>query len=214
MITDSRESSSPVEIVVATGNPGKLTELRILLGDGFLITSATDHGAQMPEETGATFAENAILKARSVNEQTGLITIADDSGLEVDHLNGLPGVRTARYAGPMATDAQNRKKLLRAVEGIAPARRTARFISVIAVAMDAGHIFTTQGTVEGHIAGAERGSGGFGYDPIFELSSGKTMAEISAAEKNAISHRGVAMREAVAQLRQRLGLDVVADEQT
>lgn len=204
-MTFESESRAPVvEVVVATGNPGKLSELRDLLGEGFVVTSAGDHDAILPEETGSTFAENALLKATAVAEQTGKIAIADDSGLEVDHLDGAPGVQTARYAGAMATDAENRRKLLHALEGIAPARRRARFVSVISVAITPADVFTTRGTIEGHIAAEERGTGGFGYDAIFEIASGRTMAEIAPSEKNAISHRGQAMREAVRLLRERL----------
>lgn len=213
MPLDASKPTSPVHIVVATSNPGKLSELRELLGDGFEISTAAERGATMPEETGATFDENAILKATAIARQTGEIALADDSGLEVDHLDGLPGVLTARFAGPMATDAANRKKLLRALEGIAPARRRARFVSVIAIAIDPDTVLTARGNVEGHITHAERGTGGFGYDPIFELASGKTMAELEAGEKNAISHRGAAMRQAIADLRDRLGLGDVDGDQ-
>ena len=188
--------TKPVEIVVATGNPGKLVELRELLGSGYHVLSAMDLGAEMPEETGKTFAENAILKARAVARQTGKVAIADDSGLEVSALGGDPGVRTARYAGPTATDMDNRNKLLGALQSAGGDERQARFVSVIAIAFSPEEVITTSGTCEGVISREERGKGGFGYDSIFQTPVGKTMAEMSASEKNAISHRGQAMQMA------------------
>lgn len=194
-----------IDVIVATGNPGKLAEIRQLLGEGFRIQSASEVGADMPEETGKTFAENAILKARSIARQAGKITIADDSGLEVDVLDGAPGVHTARYAGPQATDAENREKLLNAMTDASRSDRRAQFVSVIAIAFSADDIVTTEGSCAGIIALEERGEGGFGYDALFELPSGQTMAEISPSEKNRISHRGVAMRAASDVLARRFG---------
>lgn len=194
-----------VEIVVATENPGKLAEIRQLLGERFSIQSARDVGAEMPEETGATFAENAMLKASSIAEQTGKIAIADDSGLEVYALEGSPGVHTARYAGPHATDAENRAKLLNALHGKIGVDRRARFVSVIAIAFSPDNIVTTEGVCDGVISAGECGDGGFGYDCIFELPDGQTMAEISLSDKNKISHRGVAMRAASEMLTRRVG---------
>lgn len=195
--------TKPVEIVVATGNPGKLAELRALLGSGYRVLSAVDLGVEMPEETGKTFAENAILKARAVARQTGKVAIADDSGMEVAALGGAPGVRTARYAGPAATDADNRNKLLDALQSAVGDERQARFVSVIAIAFSPEEVITTSGTCAGVIAREERGQGGFGYDSIFQTPVGKTMAELSASEKNAISHRGQAMRMATQLLAER-----------
>jgi XTP/dITP diphosphohydrolase len=197
-------ATEPVDIVVATGNLGKLAELREMLGPGYRVVSAAEAGAEMPEETGETFAENATLKARAVAEQTGKIAIADDSGLEVSALGGSPGVHTARYAGAAATDAQNREKLLKVLQDVGEHERQARFVSVIAIALSPQQIITTRGVCDGTIALEERGEGGFGYDSIFRTLSGKTMAELEPAEKNAISHRGQAMRMATKHLADRL----------
>ena len=197
-------AAAPIDIVAATGNAGKLAELRQLLGPGYRVVSAAEAGAGMPDETGETFAENATLKARAVAEQTGKIAIADDSGLEVAALGGSPGVHTARYAGPAATDAQNREKLLDALRDVGDDKRRARFVSVIAIALSPDEIITARGTCEGVIALNERGQGGFGYDAIFETPGGKTMAELEPAEKNAISHRGQAMITATRLLADRL----------
>jgi XTP/dITP diphosphohydrolase len=191
-------------IVLASGNQGKLAELRSLLGPSYTVLSAGDLGADLPEETGATFEENAILKARAVCAQSGHVSIADDSGLEVDALQGAPGVYSARFSGPDATDQRNTAKLLAQLADVPAASRTARFRSVIAIAFTPEDVITTHGSVEGRIVDIPRGSGGFGYDPVFELPSGRTMAELSADEKNSISHRGHAMRAAVTQIRQRL----------
>jgi len=157
------------------------------------------------DETGATFEANAALKARHAARVTGLAALADDSGLEVDALAGGPGVRTRRYAGERATDAENNAKLLVALHALPPARRGARYVCVLALARpdDAGPrggipVTLVRGTCRGRIATAPRGSGGFGYDPIFEPRSeapgGRTLGEWSAEEKNAISHRGAAAR--------------------
>jgi XTP/dITP diphosphohydrolase len=199
-------------VVLASGNQGKLDELRSLLGPGFSVFSAHELGATLPEETGQTFEENAILKARAVSEQTGHIAIADDSGLEVDALDKAPGVYSARYAGPDATDDQNTARLLRQLADAPSATRTARFRSTIAIAFTPDDVITTHGSVEGQIVASPRGNGGFGYDPVFELPDGRTMAELAPEEKNAISHRGLAMRAAVAKLQQRLAAEVTATE--
>lgn len=203
-IVETPSPAAPVEIVVATANQGKLTELRQLLGAGYRVFSAAELEAEIPEETGETFDENAELKARAVSAQTGKIAIADDSGLEVSALGGAPGVRTARYAGPEATDEENRAKLLDALRPINSDGRQARFVSVIAIAFPREETITACGTCEGSIALEERGEGGFGYDPVFQTGSGKTMAEMGPAEKNAISHRGEAMRVATRLLSERI----------
>jgi XTP/dITP diphosphohydrolase len=143
------------------------------------------------EETGATLVENALLKARAVLEATGVAAVADDTGLEVDALGGAPGVHTARYAGPSATYAENRRALLEALEDRED--RAARFRTVIALVGTDGSELTVEGVLEGTITRSERGSGGFGYDPIFEVD-GRTLAEIPEREKNRISHRGRALR--------------------
>jgi XTP/dITP diphosphohydrolase len=194
-------------LVVATRSAHKLAELRQLLDvPGVELVSLDDLGVEGDvDETGATFEANAALKARHAARATGLPALADDSGLEVDALGGGPGVRTRRYAGEQATDAQNNAKLLAALDGLPPDRRGARYVCVLALAepSDAGPrgampVTLVRGTCRGRIAAAARGSGGFGYDPIFEPRSeapgGRTLGEWSAEEKNAISHRGAAAR--------------------
>jgi XTP/dITP diphosphohydrolase len=200
---DHRQRPVPARprVVLATENQGKVRELRDLIGDIADVIDLKPLDLVLPPETGTTFEDNAIAKARFAAEATGMIAIADDSGLEVDALGGLPGVRTARYAGEDATDAENRSKLLSAMRDIPDAERRARFVSVIAIVQPDGTAVTTEGTCAGSIAHEERGTGGFGYDSLFLLESGRTMAEISAAEKNAISHRGAAMRAASGRLR-------------
>lgn len=191
-------------IVLASGNRGKLEELRSLLGPSVTVRSASELGAELPEETGTTFEENAILKARAVADQTGLMAIADDSGLEVDALDGAPGVYSARYAGPEADDDRNTAKLLDALAQVPDGKRTARFRSAIAIAFSPADIVTTTGSCEGVIIREKRGTGGFGYDPVFLLPGGRTMAELEPSEKNAVSHRGHAMRDAIMVIKERL----------
>jgi XTP/dITP diphosphohydrolase len=200
-------------IVLASGNKGKLEELRSLLGPDVSVVSAGDLGVELPEETGTTFEENAVLKARAVAGQTGRVAIADDSGLEVDWLDGAPGVYSARYAGPEADDERNKRKLLEALAGLEHERRTARFRCAIAIAFSPDDIVTTTGSCEGHITTSERGTGGFGYDPLFELPGGKTMAELDPEEKNDVSHRGHAMRAAIPIIGDRLGLSAFQTEE-
>jgi len=196
-----------LRLVVATRSAHKLAELRTLLEVPHAeLVSLDDLGVEGDvDETGATFEANAALKARHAARVTGLAALADDSGLEVDALAGGPGVRTRRYAGERATDAENNAKLLVALHGLPPARRGARYVCVLALARpdDAGPrggipVTLVRGTCRGRIATAPRGSGGFGYDPIFEPRSeapgGRTLGEWSAEEKNAISHRGAAAR--------------------
>ena len=194
-------------LVVGTRSAHKLAELRTLLDVPHAeLVSLDDLGIEGDvDETGATFEANAALKARHAARVTGLTALADDSGLEVDALGGGPGVRTRRYAGERATDAENNAKLLAALDGLPPALRGARYVCVLALARpdDAGPrggipVTLVRGTCRGRIATAPRGSGGFGYDPIFEPRSeapgGRTLGEWSAEEKNAISHRGAAAR--------------------
>jgi XTP/dITP diphosphohydrolase len=169
--------------------------------------------ADEPAETGTTFETNARIKARFGARRTGLPTLADDSGLEVDALNGDPGVRTRRYAGPNATDADNNAKLLAALEGVPAEQRAARYVCVLALALpmagagphDAVPIRTVRGTTRGRIATEPKGSGGFGYDPVFEPQGeppgGRTFGQWPAADKNAVSHRGRAARRMMPILR-------------
>jgi XTP/dITP diphosphohydrolase len=194
-------------LVFATRNPGKLAELRELLPELHVIDvdeAARELGREIPDvdEDADTFVGNAVKKAREVSAATGLPALADDSGLLVDALGGAPGVLSARYAGPGATAAANNAKLLAALAAVPPPRRAARFHAVLALADEAGPlgqrapaVITAEGTCEGSIALAPRGTGGFGYDPLFLLPDRDvTMAELERAEKRARSHRGLAVR--------------------
>jgi XTP/dITP diphosphohydrolase len=188
-----------MRILVATMNRDKAAEIGwVLDGRGFEVLCLADvPGAEAPEETGATLAENALLKARAGRAASGLTALADDTGLEVDALGGEPGVYSSRFAGPGATYADNCRLLLSRLGGVPPERRTARFRCVVAVAFADGREEAVEGTVEGRITEEPRGSGGFGYDPLFEpLGSARTYAEMDAAEKNESSHRGIAVRKA------------------
>jgi len=183
--------------MVATFNPDKAAELRVLLAlpDVELVVLADWPGATAPEETGATLLENARIKALAAVALTGLPAIADDTGLEVDALGGAPGVHAARYAGPRATYADNVAKLLRELAGVPPERRTARFRTVCFAAWPDGTEMSADGTLQGTITDAPRGTNGFGYDPVFvPRGETRTYAELTDAEKNAISHRGRAVR--------------------
>lgn len=185
-----------MKVVLATKNAGKAKEIgRMLEGSGVEIISLEGFPeVELPPETGKTMKENALLKARAAAGATGLPALADDSGLEVDFLGGAPGVYSARYSGEKATDEENWKKLLRELEGVPAERRAARFRCAIAlVGFDAEeHLF--EGVFEGLIAEAPRGTGGFGYDPVFFVpEAGRTAAELAPDEKNRISHRARAL---------------------
>lgn len=194
------------KLLIATHNPGKIREYQTLLADlPLLVTSLRAEGiVDDVEETGETFAANARLKARAYAHQSGLWTWADDSGLEVDALDGRPGVYSARYAGPSATDRDRYQKVLAELQQYPERPRSARFWCVVAIASPDDEIFTTEASVEGEIITAARGEHGFGYDPIFYLPDlGKTMAELPAEIKNQISHRGKASVAAKALLQRR-----------
>ncbi|HEY6177800.1 MAG TPA: non-canonical purine NTP pyrophosphatase [Kofleriaceae bacterium] len=191
-------------LVFATRNPGKLIELRQLL-PGIAVLGVDEAAARLgraiPEvdEDADTFAGNAAKKAREVSRATGFPALADDSGLEVDALDGAPGVWSARYAGPGADDAANNARLLEALRDVPPARRTARFRSVLALADIAGPlrdtVITADGTCEGVVLDAPRGTGGFGYDPLFLVPElGQTFAELGVGTKGELSHRARAMQ--------------------
>jgi XTP/dITP diphosphohydrolase len=185
------------ELLVASGNKGKLREFAELLkGVVDTILSPADFpGLPEVEEDGATFAENALKKARSAALFTGLPVLADDSGLSVDILDGRPGVYSARFAGPGATDADNNALLLRELSGIPAERRQAAFHCVIALCRPDGSCLTFDGSLPGVILEAPRGSGGFGYDPLFLVPEfGQTFSELPLEIKNSISHRGRAMQ--------------------
>lgn len=188
-------------LVLATRNSGKIKELEALLsGSGFAVLGL----AAFPdigeiEETGTTFAENALLKARAVAQATGLVALADDSGLAVDALSDAPGVYSARFSGQGATDEKNNLKLLDALTDVPEADRSCRFISVVAACAPNGAQLLAEGRWEGRVLPTPRGTGGFGYDPLFlDLELGKSAAELAPAEKNARSHRGRALRALLA----------------
>lgn len=186
-------------LLVATHNRGKILEYRALLSDlPLAVTWLDEQGiAEDVEETGATFVANASLKAAAYAQLTGLWTWADDSGLEVDALDGRPGVYSARYGGPGLSDADRYRRLLAELAAIAPQQRTARFRCVIALAIPGGPIYTAEAAVEGLIVDEPRGAHGFGYDPVFFIpDQQRTMAELEPALKNRISHRGRAAVEA------------------
>ncbi len=187
-----------LKLLVATNNPGKVREFEELLaGLPFEVTFPAREGIALEvEESGATFEDNARLKALAYARASGLPTLADDSGLEVDALGGAPGVWSARYAGPGAGDADRYQKLLNALAGVPDGRRTARFRCVVALAWPDGAIRTAEGRCEGQIGWAPRGEHGFGYDPVFIVdgSGGQTMAELPPEIKNRISHRARAVQ--------------------
>lgn len=195
----SASSRSDRRLVVATLNRAKGRELATLLADlpFDLLLLADVPGATLPEETGATYAENALIKARAAARATGLMALADDSGLEVDALGGAPGVRSARYGGPGLDDAGRTARLLDALRDVPDEQRTARFRCVIALVTPGGSERIVEGTAEGVIARAPRGTNGFGYDPVFFYPPlARTFAELSAEEKSRVDHRGAAVRAA------------------
>lgn len=192
------------KIVLATGNAGKLRELEALLDSAaFELVAQTTLGVHEVEETGNTFRENAFLKARNASRQTGLPALADDSGLEVDALAGAPGVHSARYAGEHGNDRANMDKLLRALQGVPTAKRTARFRCAMVFVRSPGDPapIVSEAAWEGRILDVRRGANGFGYDPVFLIPSKNcSAAELPQADKNHLSHRGQALRGLVEQL--------------
>jgi len=193
-----------MRVVVATGNRDKLREFAEILGATPLdLISQASLGVESPPETGATFLDNALIKARHASRVTGLPAIADDSGLEVDALDGAPGVYSARYAGERASDAANNAKLLAAVRDVPDGQRGARYRCVVVLLRSAADAkpLVGHGSWEGSIARVPRGAGGFGYDPLFVVSGqAHTAGELDAAAKHAQSHRGQALRALFAQL--------------
>jgi XTP/dITP diphosphohydrolase len=193
-----------VKVVLATANAGKQREFAALLAPhGIELVLQSALGIEPAEETGTTFTDNALLKARHAAAASGLPALADDSGLEVDALAGRPGVYSARYAGPGATDEQNNALLLAELAAVPDAQRTARYRCVLALvhgAQDPAPLLA-EGSWEGRIAHERAGSGGFGYDPYFiPIGHTCTAAQLTAAEKNALSHRGLALRALIALL--------------
>ena len=185
------------KIIFATSNEGKMKEVRSILGDLDVEVLSMKEAGIFTEvvEDGATFEENAAIKATKIQEVCGEIVLADDSGLEVDYLNKEPGIYSARYMGEDTSYAIKNKSLIDRLEGIEDERRTARFVCAIAAAFPDGTVEKTRGTIEGRIGYEEKGNGGFGYDPIFYVPEFScTTAELSLEQKNEISHRGKALR--------------------
>lgn len=198
-------SGLPGKVVLASSNAGKIKELeRLLDGLGVEVIAQSEFGVSDAVESGLTFAENSLIKARHAVAATGLPAIADDSGLAVDALDGAPGVYSARYAGPDADDENNNDKLLAALEGVDDDQRGAAFHCVATyVAADGGTVIQAEGVWRGSILHERRGSRGFGYDPIFlDPESGRSSAQLTAQQKSARSHRGQALRELIERLQQ------------
>jgi XTP/dITP diphosphohydrolase len=199
----------PARLAIASRNPGKIREILAICADWpveWLTAADVPDALADVEETGQTYLENAALKARAVAAATGVPALADDSGIEVDALGGAPGPRSARYAGEDATDEENLRTLIRALAGIPGSGRTARYRCVAAFATPKDELHSAEGICEGTLIGKPRGSGGFGYDPIFvPEGSDRTMAELPPEEKDRISHRGRAFRALRAALAESLG---------
>lgn len=184
-----------VRVLLATSNAGKVAEFEGALPGVTLVSLRDLPGVTLPPETGASFEENARIKARAAAVASGLPALADDSGLCVDALDGAPGLHSARYAGEEADPAANRKRLLTALRHVPADRRTARFVCVLCLAMPDGREDVVRGECEGHVIDVERGTGGFGYDALFvPEGESRTFAEMSTEEKDPVSHRGRAIR--------------------
>ncbi len=186
------------KVIFATSNENKMKEIREILKDLDLeVLSAKEAGIRMDaEENGKTFEENARIKAMAIAKECEEIVLADDSGLEIDYLNKAPGVYSARFMGEDVSYTVKNKELIRKLEGVEPEKRTARFVCAVAAAFPDGTIEVVRGTIEGRIGYEEKGENGFGYDPIFYVPEyGCTTAELSAKQKNEISHRGKALRK-------------------
>lgn len=193
--------------VVATANAHKVKELAALFEGMGVTLVAKPNELEMPEETGTTFLANARLKARAVARATGEVALADDSGIEVDALGGEPGIHSARYAGEPSSDPANNARLLAELAGIHGPNRRARFRCVLALVAPDGRELTADGRLEGFVLEAERGAGGFGYDPLFQPEGDtRALAEYAEEEKNAVSHRGRAARR-LREMLERLGRD-------
>lgn len=190
-------------LLLATNNPGKIREfVRLLDGVPFEVVTPQDLGLTLePDETGDTYADNAAAKARAFAAAAGCRALADDSGIEVDALGGGPGPRSARFGGPGLDDAGRTQLLLAKLAGVPDDRRGARYRAVVAIADPAGDVRLFEGVFEGRIGHECRGSRGFGYDPVFVTADGRTAAELSDEEKDALSHRGKAVRAAADYLR-------------
>ena len=195
------------KIVFATGNAGKMKEIRDILADMELeVFSMKEMGIYIPiNENGKTFEENAVIKAKAVAAQCGEIVLADDSGLEIDYLNKEPGIYSARYMGEDTPYSVKNANLIERLTGVPDEKRTARFVCAIAAVFPDGEVITAHGEIEGRIDYREKGKNGFGYDPIFYVPEyGRTTAELSESEKNRISHRGKALRKMKEELKKKL----------
>ena len=195
-----------IDLLLASNNSGKLEELRTLLPADIVIKTFADLEIESPEETGTTFAENAAIKAVYGARASGILTLADDSGLEVAALGGKPGVRSARYAGVNATDQENIDMLLADMKGIRAGDRAAEFVCVLAIANTEGVLASATGRCAGSIGFAMHGDNGFGYDPIFRFDDGRSMAELDPTEKNLVGHRGQALRHLLPSLLIAIGI--------
>ena len=194
-------------IIFATGNQGKMKEIKMILGDMDVeVLSLKEAGIEADiVEDGATFEENAVIKAKTIMEMTGDIVLADDSGLEIDYLNKEPGIYSARYMGEDTSYDIKNNNLIGRLNGVPDEERTARFVCVIAVAFPNGDVLTTEGTIEGMIGYEIKGSNGFGYDPIFYLPQHQcTTAELDMELKNELSHRGKALRAMKEELKNKI----------
>ena len=200
-----------MKIVFATGNAGKVREIKAILADlNIEVLSMKEAGVVAEaEENGATFAENAMIKAKDIaGKVSNAIVMADDSGLVIDALNGEPGIYSARYLGEDTPYSVKNAHIVNRLEGIAVEERTARFVCAIAAVLPDGRVLSTEGTIEGYIGYEERGTNGFGYDPIFMLPEyGCTTAELSEEAKNAISHRGKALEAMKVKLKEALEME-------
>lgn len=205
------------KIIFATGNAGKMREIREILRDmDAEILSMKDAGIDADiEENGTTFEENAVIKAKAVAAaagQPGAIVLADDSGLEIDYLNKEPGIYSARYLGENTSYTVKNQNLIDRLQGVPDPERTARFVCAIAAVLPDGEVITTRGVIEGRIDYEEKGSNGFGYDPIFYVPEfGRTTAELSIDEKNHVSHRARALEAMKAELKEKIVSDERAD---
>jgi XTP/dITP diphosphohydrolase len=193
-----------MKLLIATGNLHKAREITCIIPPLNIeyLTLKDFPSIEMPAETGKTFEENAVLKAKSACRQSGVISLADDSGLEVGCLGGAPGVYSARYAGEHCSYADNNRKLLKELENVPLSKRQARFVCVTTLCFPDGKIITEKGILSGRIVLASRGKNGFGYDPVFEPEgSAKTLAELTPEEKNSISHRSRAIKKIIPHLK-------------